>query len=61
MFTIVASMLVVLALAALVVGYVAFPYRGEDLPGAAGLGKWMRRRVDELPTLEDDDVPLGHR
>ena len=40
--------------------YVAFPHRGEDVPGAPWLGDAMRKAVDALPTLEDeptDDEP----
>ena len=38
MWTLVIAMLVILVLAALVVLYVAFPHRGEDVPAAPWLG-----------------------
>ncbi len=52
------AMLVTLAVAGVVVAYVAFPHRGEDLPGAPWLGEAMKRGVDALPTLEDTE-PRG--
>ena len=39
-------------LALLVVVYVAYPQRGQDVPGAPWLGDAMRRSVDRLPTLD---------
>jgi len=56
--SIVISMVVIVALAGLVVTFVAFPHRGEDVPGASWLGDSMNRAVDVLPTLDntsDDD------
>ena len=35
--------------------YVAFPHRGEEVPGAPWLGDAMTRGVEALPTLEDDE------
>ena len=58
MLSIVISMVVIVALAGLVVTFVAFPHRGEDVPGASWLGDTMNRAVDVLPTLDntsDDD------
>ena len=58
MLSIVISMVVIVALAGLVVTFVAFPHRGEDVPGASWLGDSMNRAVDVLPTLDntsDDD------
>ena len=52
---IVVIMLVILALCGVIAAYVAFPHRGEDLPGAPWLGDAMARAADVLPTLEDDD------
>jgi hypothetical protein len=43
------AMLVVLVIAAVVVVYVAYPHRGEDVPGAPWLGEAMKRGVDALP------------
>ncbi len=47
-------MLLVLGLSAAVVAYVAFPHRGEDIPGAPWLGDAMKKGVDRLPTLDAD-------
>ena len=40
---IVVSMVVIVLVAGVVAAYVAFPHRGEDLPGAPWLGRLMRR------------------
>ena len=34
--------------------YVAFPHRGEDLPGAPWLGRLMRKGARSLPTVEPE-------
>jgi hypothetical protein len=52
MWTLVLAMLVILVLAALVVLYVAFPHRGEDVPAAPWLGDALRKGVESAPTLE---------
>ena len=62
MLSIVISMVVIVALAGLVVTFVAFPHRGEEVPGASWLGDSMSRAVDVLPTLDntsDDDDELS--
>ena len=59
MTAIVIAMLVIVALAAAVVVYVAFPHRGEDLPAAPWLSDAMTRAVDALPTVAPQDA--GHR
>ena len=53
MLSIVISMVVIVLLAGLVVTFVAFPHRGEDVPGASWLGDSMTRAVDVLPTLDN--------
>jgi hypothetical protein len=53
MWTLVIAMLVILVLAGLVVLYVAFPHRGEDIPAAGWLGAVMRKGVDSAPTLDN--------
>jgi hypothetical protein len=53
MWTLVIAMLVILVLAALVVLYVAFPHRGEDVPAAPWLGDALRKGVESAPTLEN--------
>ena len=47
----------------MVVVYVAFPHRGEDLPGAPWLGRLMRKGARSLPTVEPEpgDVMPGRR
>jgi len=51
--SIVISMVVIVVLAGLVVTFVAFPHRGEEVPGASWLGDSMSRAVDVLPTLDN--------
>jgi hypothetical protein len=54
--TIVLTMLLILLVAAAIVVYVAFPHRGEDVPKAGWLGDGMRKAVESLPTLEEDEA-----
>ena len=49
---IVVAMVVIVLVAGVVVAYVAFPHRGEDLPGVPWLGRLMRRGARSLPTVE---------
>ena len=51
---IVVSMVVIVLVAGVVAAYVAFPHRGEDLPGAPWLGRLMRRGARSLPTVEPE-------
>lgn len=44
--------------AGLVLTYVAYPYRGREVPRAPWLGRWMRRFVDSLPRVGEDEEPL---
>jgi hypothetical protein len=53
MWTLVIAMLVILVLAGLVVLYVAYPHRGEELPAAPWLGDAMRKGVESAPTLDN--------
>jgi len=46
---IVIVMLVIVLVAAGVVTYVAFPHRGEEVPGAPWLGEALRRGAHSLP------------
>jgi hypothetical protein len=48
------SMLVILAVAGLVVAFVAFPHRGEDIPGAAWLGDGMAKAAEAMPTIDPE-------
>ncbi|GAB2880778.1 hypothetical protein [Nocardioides pacificus] len=53
MFSIVVTMLVILLVAGVVVVYVTYPHRGEEVPGAPWLGRLLRRGADSVPTLDD--------
>jgi hypothetical protein len=53
------AMLAILVVAGLVVMYVAFPHRGEDVPGASWLGDAMSKANDKLPKLQDGDLDEG--
>ena len=53
MWFLVIAMLVILVLAGLVVVYVAFPHRGEDVPYFGWLGRLLRKGVDTAPTLDN--------
>jgi hypothetical protein len=46
-------MLLILVIAGVVVMYVAYPHRGEDVPGAPWLGEAMKRGVDTVGELMD--------
>lgn len=52
MTAIVIAMLVIVVIAAVVVLYVAYPHRGEELPVAPKLGEAMSKAVEALPTVE---------
>ncbi|TKI61524.1 hypothetical protein [Nocardioides jishulii] len=45
----------------LVLAYVAYPYRGRDVPHARWLSRVMRRAADRVPPLPDDEEPLIRR
>ncbi len=49
------AMLVILVISGLVVAYVAYPHRGEEVPGAPWLGDAMNKATDALPTLDEDE------
>jgi len=53
-------MLVIMLVAGVVVLYVAFPHRGEDVPQAAWVGDAMRRGVQMLPTLDNQREHQHH-
>jgi hypothetical protein len=48
------SMVLIVLVAGVVTAYVAFPHRGEDLPGVPWLGRLMRRGARSLPTVEPE-------
>jgi hypothetical protein len=51
MMTLVLLMLVILLAAGAVVVYVAFPHRGEEVPGAPWLGDALHRGVETVGDL----------
>lgn len=53
MLSIVLTMLAILAVAGLVVLYVAFPHRGHEVPHTPWVGAALRKGVDALPTLDN--------
>lgn len=55
MLSIAIAMIVILAVCGLVVTYVAFPHRGEEVPGAPWLGEAMTKATDRLPLLEEPE------
>jgi hypothetical protein len=54
-------MLLVLALAGVVLAYVAYPHRGEQVPHAPWLGDAMKRGVESLPTLANERARAAQR
>jgi hypothetical protein len=52
MTAVVVVLLLALALAATVLVYAAYPYRGAETPGAPVVGRVLRRGVQRLPTLD---------
>ena len=56
MLSIVLAMLLIMVVASTVVLYVAFPHRGEELPHAPWLGDALRRGVEKLPTLDNQET-----
>lgn len=51
MLAIVVIMVLTVVVSAVVIMYVAYPHRGEDLPVAPAIGDVMRKGVDALPTI----------
>lgn len=56
MLIIVFVMLVILVLCGLIVTFVAFPHRGEEVPAAPWLGEAMARAADAVPTIAGEDA-----
>jgi hypothetical protein len=54
-------MLLILVIAGVVVMYVAYPHRGEDVPGAPWLGDAMKRGVDSVGELLEGPKHSGAR
>jgi len=59
MIVLVLLMVAILLMAGAVVLYVAFPHRGEEVPGAPWLGEAMKRSVDTVGDLLER--PAGER
>jgi hypothetical protein len=55
---VVIALLLSLVVAGLVVAYVAYPHRGEQMPAVPWLGDAMGRAVEAAPTLDADEVDL---
>lgn len=47
------AMIGILLIAGVVVLYVAYPHRGEDVPSAPWVGDALRKGVNLLPTLDN--------
>jgi len=59
---IIVVMLVIVAVATLVMTFVAYPHRGHDVPRAPWLGEAMTRAVESLPIVDNTEgVPTGPR
>ena len=52
------AVLLSLAVAGLVVLYVAYPHRGEKVPYAPWVGEAMEKAVDAAPVIDEDEVDL---
>ncbi len=61
MLFVVLGMLLSLAVAGLVVLYVAYPHRGEQVPGVPWLGDAMARATDAAPVIDEGELDLLRR
>jgi len=50
---IILAMFGIILLAGVVVLYVAYPHRGEEVPNAPWVGEALRKGVSKLPTLDN--------
>lgn len=57
MLVIAVVMLVILVLCALVVTYVAYPHRGEEVPAVSWLGEAMAKAAAAAPILSTEGDP----
>ena len=55
MLTVISTMIAILLVSAMIGTYVAFPHRGEKVPGAGWLGNTMNRASAALPILEESE------
>ena len=58
MLFVVLAILLSLAISGVVVLYVAYPHRGEQVPGVPWLGDAMARAADAAPVIEDEERDL---
>lgn len=52
------AILLSLAVSGVVVLYVAYPHRGEQVPGVPWLGDAMAKAVEAAPVIEDEERDL---
>jgi hypothetical protein len=52
------AMLISLAVAGLVVAYVAYPHRGERMPAVPWLGDALGKAADAAPVIGEDEGEL---
>jgi hypothetical protein len=55
MLPIMLAMLAIVLLAGIIVLYVAFPHRGERMPHVPWVGDALRKGVEKLPTLDNQE------
>ena len=58
MLFVVLAILLSLAISGVVVLYVAYPHRGEQVPGVPWLGDAMAKAADAAPLIEDEERDL---
>ena len=61
MLPILVAMILILAVAAVVVLFVAFTHRGEDIPRLPWLNDALQRAAEAVPVLTEDDADAGAR
>lgn len=61
MWSLVIAMLVILAIAAVVMLYVAYPHRGHQVPRASWLGRLLSSAVDRAPVMKDGELDERER
>ena len=57
---IVIAMLVCLVVSGLVVLFVAYPHRGEQMPGVPWIGDALGKAADAAPVIGEDEADLLH-
>lgn len=56
MWSLIIAMLVILAVAAVVMVYVAYPHRGQQVPRASWLGRALGKAVERAPVMKDGEL-----